>query len=147
VKEMTDMEAAIMHPGSSQQREQGLRALLASPSPPSPSLATFLEGFRTDDRIQAAMVGLLLRRLHPEEEVPLGLLARVFPALGDAWEPELQAQAIALFAGRSPRQVYADLADQVGHEQGSELERFYAYNVLANVDHASLRDDAEAYRS
>lgn len=139
------LEAAIARPGSSQQREDALRALLAQPAAVSPELARQLAALRTDDQIQAGLIGLVLRRFDPAGDVPLGILARVFPLLTNAWEPELQRAAIALFAGRSPRQVYSELADEVGLEQGSELDRFYAYEVLSHVDHSSLRDDAAGY--
>jgi len=147
---MTELEAAIMYPGSSQQREEALRALLdqvtQKPDNVSGELAQFLSGFRSDDQIQSALVGLVLRTLHPEGAVPLGILARVFPMLSNIWEPELQRAAIALFAGRSPRQVYEDLADEVGLRRGSELDQFYAYAVLSHVDYESLRDAAADYQ-
>jgi hypothetical protein len=147
---LAELHQTIVHSSDAEERRQALRALLqqlrdGGGGELPAELREFLATHRSEDLVEAALLGLLLRALSPDGEAALATLARIFPALNDPWEPELQRLAVEAFGARSPREVYDQLVDLVGLRQGSDLDRFYAYAVLSQVDHATLLDDAAAY--
>jgi len=134
---------SLLHPKESYERTQALREAVIelqnnSFSSPQENVINFLRSYKTEDQVQAALVGILLHRLDRSKPPQIGVFARLFPALQMLWEPQIQKMAIEIFSGHSPKEVFYELTDMVALNEGSEEDRYYAYNVISTVDFDSV---------
>ncbi|MCD1258376.1 hypothetical protein B5M42_005915 [Paenibacillus athensensis] len=134
---------ALLHPKESFERTEALRECAAdlgeNPSGTLPAVAVeFLNSYQTEDQVQAALIGIALHRLARSRTPQIGVLARLFPALFMDWEPHIRKEAEAIFAGLSTKDVFGQLTEMVGMEEGTEVDRYYAFNVISTVDYDDL---------
>ena len=140
-----DSISSTLRGGSDDARAEVLAALDARGEPVPASLEDLLATTYFDDVTVAAWSGvLLLRRPDLDDAARARLLVRVLPGLVDQVDDAAAEAFIRAFGAVSPRVVYDLAGDMVGLDDGSDIERRYAYGVLTAFDWQRLTDDARS---
>lgn len=141
----------ILSPAAEYDRTEALRLLLAlqrTETPPEmpPEVVEALETHITSDRLQAALIGLILEsRIEQKLLVPFAVVLRIFPIVADPFEPELIRQAVEALRKRSPEHVYRKAVLLTADPAAPPLDSHYANAVVSAIRFEELPRSFDDY--